>query len=159
MPKIGRKKNTYNNLLIACLQAPNCKAFDTWGFTDLHSWIAAPGEPLPFDNKYKKKGCYNAMHNTLLNYPRDAEAVVERNRQLKEREEYVARVRAEEPETEVIADELIEDTEELTPEEYEAAIAEARAHEAEIRSAREEAIREAKAAYEAEQAGLEFLQE
>lgn len=60
---------TYKDLLAVCLHQPACTAFQTWGFTDKHSWI--PGEyhgygwALPFDRDYKKKPAYDAMLKTL----------------------------------------------------------------------------------------------
>ncbi len=60
---------TYKDLLAVCLHQPRCTAFQTWGFTDKHSWI--PGEyhgygwALPFDREYKKKPAYDAMLKTL----------------------------------------------------------------------------------------------
>lgn len=36
-----------------------------------------------------KKPAYNKMLRTLQNYPRDSEAVIERNKQNKERQEYI----------------------------------------------------------------------
>jgi endo-1,4-beta-xylanase len=61
--------DTYKSLLSECLRQPACTAFQTWGFTDKHSWI--PGEnsgygwALPFDDNYKKKRAYDAMMKKL----------------------------------------------------------------------------------------------
>lgn len=137
--------------MIACLEAPNCKSFDTWGFTDKHTWLKPPAYPLPFDTKYAKKFAYNAMINTLHNWPRDHVAVVERNRQLKEREEYLASL----PQEVAEMPEEINPVFEETPEELQLAIAAAEAHQDEIRELREQAIQDAKDEYLAE---LEFLQ-
>ncbi len=60
---------TYKDLLAVCLHQPACTLFQTWGFTDKHSWIPAfyhgYGWALPFDRNYKKKPAYYAMLKTL----------------------------------------------------------------------------------------------
>jgi hypothetical protein len=60
-----------------CLEAPNCKNFETWGFTDKYSWIA-PLKGLPFDTEYKPKPAFFSMYETLKNFPRDDPAVIAR---------------------------------------------------------------------------------
>ena len=59
----------YKDLLNICLQQPACTAFQTWGFTDKHSWIPAidhgHGWALPFDQNYRKKPAYFAMLKKL----------------------------------------------------------------------------------------------
>ena len=55
-------------LLYICLKAPNCEAFDTWGFTDKYSSMSAPQNPLPFDSDFNKKESYNQMLTILQNY-------------------------------------------------------------------------------------------
>jgi endo-1,4-beta-xylanase len=62
----------YKDLLNICLQQPACTAFQTWGFTDKHSWIPAidhgHGWALPFDQNYRKKPAYFAMLKKLNSY-------------------------------------------------------------------------------------------
>ena len=66
---LAAEANTYKDLLAVCLRQPACTAFQTWGFTDKHSWI--PGEypgygwALPFDRNYRKKPAYFAMLKEL----------------------------------------------------------------------------------------------
>ena len=59
----------YAELLKTCLAAPNCKSYETWGFTDLHTWIGESSHPLPFDEKYKPKPAVAAMIDALLTAP------------------------------------------------------------------------------------------
>lgn len=61
--------NIHRKMLRACLDAPNCTAFITWGFTDKHSWIprffGGFGAALPFDEQYNPKPAYEAMSQEL----------------------------------------------------------------------------------------------
>lgn len=60
---------TYQRILTVCLQNPGCTAFQTWGFTDKHSWIPGSypgfGAALPFDASYQSKPAVNAMIGAL----------------------------------------------------------------------------------------------
>jgi endo-1,4-beta-xylanase len=55
----------YQTVLTACLQQPNCTAFQVWGVSDANSWIpgAFPGygAALPFDVNYQPKPAFNAL--------------------------------------------------------------------------------------------------
>ena len=66
---LGAQAKTYQDLMAACLAAPACTAFQTWGFTDKYSWIPAfePGYgwALPFDENYAKKPAYAALLQAL----------------------------------------------------------------------------------------------
>jgi endo-1,4-beta-xylanase len=48
---------------------PACKAIQTWGFTDKHSWIPSffkgTGAALPFDQAYRPKPAYAAIQKAL----------------------------------------------------------------------------------------------
>jgi len=59
---------TYSRILTVCLQNPGCTAFQTWGFTDKHSWIPSSypgyGAALPFDLNYQPKPAVASMINT-----------------------------------------------------------------------------------------------
>jgi endo-1,4-beta-xylanase len=61
--------DTYKSLLSECLRQPACTAFQTWGFTDKHSWIQEVypgyGWALPFDRNYRKKRAYDVMLKKL----------------------------------------------------------------------------------------------
>ena len=57
----------YAGILRTCLAAPSCKSFETWGFTDAHTWLGEKTAPLPFDADYKPKPAFDAMINVLLN--------------------------------------------------------------------------------------------
>lgn len=64
--RLKKQAAVYAGVLKACLaNAGVCKSFETWGFTDKHSWINAKGEgnlsPLPFDVNYNKKPAYTAL--------------------------------------------------------------------------------------------------
>jgi endo-1,4-beta-xylanase len=64
---------TYQRILTVCLQNPGCTAFQTWGFTDKHSWIPGSypgfGAALPFDVNYQPKPVVNSLINTLQTVP------------------------------------------------------------------------------------------
>lgn len=56
----------YHDLLNACLAYPKtCKNFETWGFTDKHTWISNNQHPLPFDENYQPKAAVNAMLSAM----------------------------------------------------------------------------------------------
>jgi endo-1,4-beta-xylanase len=56
---------TYQRILNVCLQSPGCTAFQTWGFTDRHTWLP-DNFPLPFDTNYQPKPAFNALLNGLI---------------------------------------------------------------------------------------------
>lgn len=64
---------TYQRILTICLRNPGCTAFQTWGFTDKHSWIPASypgfGAALPFDLNYQPKPALNSMIGALQTAP------------------------------------------------------------------------------------------
>lgn len=66
---LQRQGELYQGYLRACREAPNCRAFVTWGFTDAHSWIPeffpGWGEALPFDAQYRPKPAYQGMVRAL----------------------------------------------------------------------------------------------
>eukprot|EP00040_Diaphanoeca_grandis_P039609 m.259583 g.259583 ORF g.259583 m.259583 type:complete len:455 (+) comp38322_c0_seq1:171-1535(+) len=51
----------YAGLLQACINVVGCTNFETWGFTDRHTWIKNSKHPLPFDENYNKKPAYFSM--------------------------------------------------------------------------------------------------
>src|SRR5580698_4631906 len=57
-PNLQAQAQTYQRILAVCLQNPGCTAFQTWGFTDAHSWIPGSypgfGAALPFDVNYQQ---------------------------------------------------------------------------------------------------------
>ena len=67
--KLAAQAEVYRNMLSVCLDAPNCKSFATWGFSDKYSWIPyffdRPDSPLPFDEEYRPKPAYNALVEEL----------------------------------------------------------------------------------------------
>ncbi len=60
----------YAALLKTCLEAENCTAFITWGFTDKYSWIPqfkeGYGSALIFNENYEPKPAYFALLETFL---------------------------------------------------------------------------------------------
>jgi uncharacterized protein (TIGR03437 family) len=64
---------TYQRILTVCLQNPGCTAFQTWGFTDKHSWIPSSypgfGAALPFDLSYQTKPAFSSIISTLQTVP------------------------------------------------------------------------------------------
>ena len=65
-------------MLVACLEAPNCKSFEVWNFTDKYSWLPDPQDGLPFDRQMKPKVAYDSLFRKLKSFPRNHRAVVER---------------------------------------------------------------------------------
>jgi endo-1,4-beta-xylanase len=59
----------YRDLLSICVHESACTLFQTWGFTDRHSWVPetfrGSGWALPFDVDYEKKRAYTAMLKKL----------------------------------------------------------------------------------------------
>jgi endo-1,4-beta-xylanase len=62
---------TYVAVRDACVAAPNCSSFTTWGFTDAYSWIPAffpgYGAALPWDAAYQPKPAYDVIEPLLRN--------------------------------------------------------------------------------------------
>lgn len=61
-----RQAEIYEFVARACLRQPGCTAFQTWGFTDKHSWIpnytkGAKGTALLFDQNYAPKPSYEVL--------------------------------------------------------------------------------------------------
>ena len=71
--KLADQATVYRSILQACLLAPSCHTFFTWGFTDAHSWIPNQrpgfGAALPFDEQYRPKPAYDAMLAALQSPP------------------------------------------------------------------------------------------
>ena len=40
--RLQTQANVYTGLLKTCLEAENCKNFQTWGLTDKYSWLPEP---------------------------------------------------------------------------------------------------------------------
>jgi endo-1,4-beta-xylanase len=59
----------YRSTLQACLGQPAFKGFQTWGFTDRHSWIPGTypglGAALPLDERYAPKPAYGAIREAF----------------------------------------------------------------------------------------------
>jgi len=66
---LAAQAKSYQDLLKVCLAQTACKVFQTWGFTDMHSWIPefypGFGWALPFDETYAKKPAYDSLLKTL----------------------------------------------------------------------------------------------
>ena len=60
----------YGDALDACLSQPACKSFETWGFTDRHSWIPhwfkGYGDALILNRVYRPKPAYQAIQKALM---------------------------------------------------------------------------------------------
>jgi endo-1,4-beta-xylanase len=68
----------YSRAISACIQFPMCTAFQTWGITDLHSWIPSAfpgtGAGLLFDQSYQPKAAYTSVLDALVNTPATIDA-------------------------------------------------------------------------------------
>ena len=63
---LNAQAQLYADILTTCIHAPACKSFESWGFTDKHTWIGTQTHPLPFDENYKAKPAVAAMINAML---------------------------------------------------------------------------------------------
>src|SRR5262249_32610482 len=68
--KLNTQAAIYRDILDVCLNQPACLGFQTWGFTDLHSWIPGSfpgyGSALIFDENYNPKPAYDALLAELI---------------------------------------------------------------------------------------------
>jgi endo-1,4-beta-xylanase len=66
---LSAQAKLYGEVTTLCVQQPACKALQTWGFTDKHSWIPqfykGQGWALLWDGKYQKKPAYQAVYDAL----------------------------------------------------------------------------------------------
>ncbi len=66
---LAAEARLYAEITTLCVQQPNCKLLQTWGFTDKHSWIPGfykgQGWALLWDADYQKKPAYGAVRATL----------------------------------------------------------------------------------------------
>ena len=67
---LNAQAHLYSEITRACVEISACKAIQTWGFTDKHSWIPGfypgMGWALLWDADYKKKPSYAAIMEALL---------------------------------------------------------------------------------------------
>jgi len=63
--KLQKQADVYGSLLKACLAFPNCKSFESWGFTDRYTWLGTSQQPLEFDSNYNPKPCFYALAQAL----------------------------------------------------------------------------------------------
>jgi endo-1,4-beta-xylanase len=68
---LDAQADVYFNVIGTALAFPNLKVVQTWGFSDLHSWIPGffPGfgAALPLDRKFNRKPAWWALHDVLAN--------------------------------------------------------------------------------------------
>ena len=67
--KLNDQAKVYEDVLKICHEAPNCKAFVMWGFTDRYSWV--PENPNTFED-CKEIGCGSALIFDELYQPKKA---------------------------------------------------------------------------------------
>jgi endo-1,4-beta-xylanase len=62
---VAMQSEAYRMVMRRCVQAPNCKAFVTWGVTDRYSWIPGffkgTGSALLFDERYQSKPAFRSV--------------------------------------------------------------------------------------------------
>jgi endo-1,4-beta-xylanase len=71
---LSRQAEIYRQIATTCLHHPGCTAFQTWGFTDKHSWIGrfthgTKGASLLFDRQYHAKPAYDAVRQSFTAQP------------------------------------------------------------------------------------------
>jgi endo-1,4-beta-xylanase len=66
---LAAQAKLYGEIATICVKQPSCKALQTWGFTDKHSWIPqfykSQGWALLWDENYQKKPAYEAVREAL----------------------------------------------------------------------------------------------
>jgi endo-1,4-beta-xylanase len=66
---LAAQAKLYGEITTVCVQQTACKALQTWGFSDKHSWIPGfykgQGWALLWNEKYQKKPAYEAVHDAL----------------------------------------------------------------------------------------------
>jgi hypothetical protein len=62
----------------SCLGSSSCRNFETWGFTDRHTWIGTDSHPLPFNTSLGWKPAATRISTTLATWPRPAAERMER---------------------------------------------------------------------------------
>lgn len=67
---LAAQADLYKKITQVCVQTPNCKVVQTWGFTDKYSWIPGfskgkQGWALPFDDNYNKKPAFQGILDGL----------------------------------------------------------------------------------------------
>ncbi len=60
----GQQATVFAEVLSLCLEQPRCKAYQTWGFTDMYSW-RSEYRPLIMDDRYQIKPAYEALQRRL----------------------------------------------------------------------------------------------
>ena len=66
---------TFKSVLSACLSAPNCRNFETWGFEDGHTWLGQGTHPLPYGAGFARKKAGDAIAEMLAKWPRPYEVL------------------------------------------------------------------------------------
>ena len=61
----AQQAETYAGVLQVCLNEPNCRAIQIWGFTDRYSW-RRQYNPLVLDRSYQPKPSYRALQEVFL---------------------------------------------------------------------------------------------
>jgi endo-1,4-beta-xylanase len=68
---LANQATLYGRVATSCMKFPLCVAIQTWGVSDLHSWIPSTfpgsGAGLLFDTAYQPKSAYSSMLNPLIN--------------------------------------------------------------------------------------------
>lgn len=71
--RLAAQGDVYGQLMRVCLEAKNCTALMTWGFTDRYTWInGLTGKveaPLIFDTSYRPKPAYDTLKHVLSSQP------------------------------------------------------------------------------------------
>lgn len=62
------QREIYRDIVAAALSEPSFDGVWLWGFTDKHTWVKDfyyEDEPLIFDDQYRRKGSFNALHEAI----------------------------------------------------------------------------------------------
>jgi endo-1,4-beta-xylanase len=63
--QLQEQAEVYKGIVATCLAQPRCKAIQTWGVSDAHTWISRRRYPLLFDDSYQPKPAYYTVQEAL----------------------------------------------------------------------------------------------
>ena len=112
-PDRMQQARVYKALIWACMEAPNCDSFATWGITDKYSWQPLIYNALLFDQNFGKKKAWWEVYLAMKDFPRDHPANIQRLKAAAERKLMLRSMDETEQEIRADIEELNNNTEEM----------------------------------------------